>query len=174
MAFSSDALISERMMLRLSLIRDGEIILRDTALNDVVVHGYGECIQPTAWADGKRMFSFSGDGLIAATPTGSTGYSLSAGGPIVAPDASLILLTALAPHTLASRPVILPDHVAVTVEVAENSVPAEDGAAVVFDGDTSISLDYGSRIRIMKTEQKTRLVKIKHTSFVEILREKLK
>ena len=109
-----------------------------------------------------------------ATPTGSTGYSLSAGGPIVSPDASLILLTALAPHTLASRPVILPDHVAVTVEVAENSVPAEDGAAVVFDGDTSISLDYGSRIRIMKTEQKTRLVKIKHTSFVEILREKLK
>lgn len=92
----------------------------------------------------------------------------------MAPDASLILLTALAPHTLASRPVILPDNVAVTVELADSNVPEENTARVVFDGDTSLSLESGSRIRIMKTEQKTRLVKIKHTSFVEILREKLK
>ena len=82
-ALKPDAKISRRMMLKLTLQRSGETILEDTALNDIVIHGYGECIQPTAWSDGSKMFSFSGDGLIAATPTGSTGYSLSAGGPIL-------------------------------------------------------------------------------------------
>ena len=92
--------VSERMMLEVSLLRSGEPILHDYALNDVVIHGYGECIQPTAWADGKEMFSFSGDGLIVATPTGSTGYSMSAGGPIAEPDARAILLTPICAHTL--------------------------------------------------------------------------
>lgn len=173
---AGDYSLEERMMIGGTVSYRDRILMTDIALNDIVITRRGRLrvVDFHIFVDDVFLCSYRADGIIVSTPTGSTGYSLSAGGPIVAPDASLILLTALAPHTLASRPVILPDHVAVTVEVAESSVPAEDGAAVVFDGDTSISLDYGSRIRIMKTEQKTRLVKIKHTSFVEILREKLK
>ena len=94
-------------MLDVSLLRNGECILKDTALNDLVIHGYGECIQPTAWSDGRKMFSFSGDGLVIATPTGSTGYSMSAGGPIVEPDARAILLTPICAHTLSAKPFVL-------------------------------------------------------------------
>ena len=169
MAFSSDALISERMMLRLSLIRDGEIILRDTALNDVVVHGYGECIQPTAWADGKRMFSFSGDGLIAATPTGSTGYSMSAGGPIVEPDAKAILLTAICAHTLSTKPFVLsPDR---TVTVLTEKLTGRR-AYLAVDGYQVADLESGDKIEITRAENCVRMVDLGHRSFYKQL-EKL-
>ena len=169
MAFSSDALISERMMLRISLIRDGEIILRDTALNDVVVHGYGECIQPTAWADGKRMFSFSGDGLIAATPTGSTGYSMSAGGPIVEPDAKAILLTAICAHTLSPKPFVLsPDR---TVTVLTEKLTGRR-AYLAVDGYQVADLESGDKIEITRAENCVRMVDLGHRSFYKQL-EKL-
>ena len=77
--------ISKRMMLDVSLIRDGRAIYTDYALNDAVVHGYGDCVKISAWCDGERITGFSGDGVIISTATGSTGYSMSAGGPIVEP-----------------------------------------------------------------------------------------
>jgi len=171
-----DYSIEDRMMIGGTVSYRDHILMTDIALNDIVIARRGRLrvVDFHIFVDDVFLCSYRADGIIVSTPTGSTGYSLSAGGPIVAPDASLILLTALAPHTLASRPVILPDNVAVTVELADSNVPEENAARVVFDGDTSLSLESGSRIRIMKTEQKTRLVKIKHTSFVEILREKLK
>ena len=171
-----DYSIEDRMMIGGTVSYRDHILMTDIALNDIVIARRGRLrvVDFHIFVDDVFLCSYRADGMIVSTPTGSTGYSLSAGGPIVAPDASLILLTALAPHTLASRPVILPDNVAVTVELADSNVPEENTARVVFDGDTSLSLESGSRIRIMKTEQKTRLVKIKHTSFVEILREKLK
>ena len=171
-----DYSIEDRMMIGGTVSYRDHILMTDIALNDIVIARRGRLrvVDFHIFVDDVFLCSYRADGIIVSTPTGSTGYSLSAGGPIVAPDASLILLTALAPHTLASRPVILPDNVAVTVELADSNVPEENTARVVFDGDTSLSLESGSRIRIMKTEQKTRLVKIKHTSFVEILREKLK
>ena len=79
--------ISKRMMLDVSLIRDGRAIYTDYALNDAVVHGYGDCVKISAWCDGERITGFSGDGVIISTATGSTGYSMSAGGPIVEPEA---------------------------------------------------------------------------------------
>ena len=79
--------LSRRMMLHVELRRGGELICSDHALNDAVIHGYGECVKITAWCEGDRMTGFTGDGVILSTPTGSTGYSMSAGGPIVEPDA---------------------------------------------------------------------------------------
>ena len=168
-AVGKDAPISERMMLKLSLIRDGEAILHDTALNDVVVHGYGECIQPTAWADGKQMFSFSGDGLIAATPTGSTGYSMSAGGPIVEPDARAILLTPICAHTMSTKPFVLsPDR---TVTVLTEKLTGRR-AYLAVDGYQVADLESGDILRITCAANCVRMVDLGHRSFYEQL-EKL-
>ena len=101
-----------RMMLDVSLVRDGQVILTDCAINDAVIHGFGDCIRMTAWCDGDEITSFSGDGIILATPTGSSAYSLSAGGPLVEPTAHNIILTPICAHSMSARAFVLsPDRV---------------------------------------------------------------
>ena len=157
------------MMLKLSLKRGGEEILFDRALNDIVIHGYGECIQPTAWADGKKMFSFSGDGLILATPTGSTGYSMSAGGPIVEPEARSILLTPICAHTLSAKPfVVSPDK---TVTVLTEKLTGRR-AYLAVDGYMVADLESGDLLEVQRAEECVDMIDIGHKSFFDQL-EKL-
>ena len=163
------ALVTERMMLDLSLIRGGKTILHETALNDVVVHGYGECIKPTAWANGKMMFCFSGDGLIIATPTGSTGYSLSAGGPIVEPEAKAILLTPICAHTLAVKPFVLSPRKKVRV-LTEKLTGRR--AYLAVDGYQLADLESGDLLEITSSEKCVLMIEQQNRSFYEQL-EKL-
>lgn len=168
-ALSPDQKISKRMMLKLSLKRGGEEILFDRALNDIVIHGYGECIQPTAWADGKKMFSFSGVGLILATPTGSTGYSMSAGGPIVEPEARSILLTPICAHTLSAKPfVVSPDK---TVTVLTEKLTGRR-AYLAVDGYMVADLESGDLLEVQRAEECVDMIDIGHKSFFDQL-EKL-
>ena len=95
--------LSRRMMLEVELRRNGKVICRDHALNDVVLHGYGDCIGMTTYCNGDRVSQFSGDGIILSTPTGSTGYSMSAGGPIVEPEAENIIISPICAHMMSSR-----------------------------------------------------------------------
>ena len=95
--------LSKRMKLDVTLLRGGEVICRDQALNDVVMHGYGDCIKITASCNGNRITAFSGDGIILSTPTGSTGYSMSAGGPIVEPNSESIIISPICAHMMSSR-----------------------------------------------------------------------
>lgn len=171
-----DFTIEDRMMIKGMAYHHNKLMMEDIALNDIVLARRGKLhvVNFNIYVDDVFLCSYRADGIIVSTPTGSTGYSLSAGGPIVSPDASLLLLTALAPHTLSSRTIVLPDNVAVTVEIASQTTTVENGADVTFDGDTSLALDYGSKVTIRKTGRKTRFIKINHTSFVEIMREKLK
>lgn len=167
--------IENRMLLSGEVIREGEIVMRDIALNDIVIsrHGRLRVVDYNIEVDGTFLCSYRADGIILATPTGSTGYSLSAGGPIVSPDASLILLTAIAPHTLNSRTVILPEGVQITVEASGREFTEKDGANVTFDGSNFMALMAGDRIRVRRSGRQTRLIKIRRTSFVEILRKKM-
>lgn len=167
--------IENRMLLSGEVIRAGEVIMRDIALNDIVIsrHGRLRVVDYIIEVDGTFLCSYRADGIILATPTGSTGYSLSAGGPIVSPDASLILLTAIAPHTLNSRTVILPEGVQITVEASGREFTEKDGANVTFDGSNFMALMAGDRIRVRRSGRQTRLIKIRRTSFVEILRKKM-
>ncbi len=166
--------LENRMMLSGAVTRNGRELLRDRALNDIVIvrRGHLRVVDFNIYVDDVFLCAYRADGIIISTATGSTGYSLSAGGPIVAPDASLLLLTAIAPHTLNSRPVILPDNVEITVEVGAAHAGIE-GAEVTFDGDTALTVTPGDRITVTKAEKQTRLVKINNTSFVEILRKKM-
>ena len=154
------------------LIRDGE----DIALNDIVITRRGRLrvVDFNIYVDDTFLCSYRADGIIVSTPTGSTGYTLSAGGPIVSPDASLILLTALAPHTLVSRTIVLPDNVSVTVEICGSADPDKAAAEIYFDGDTYLDIACGEKVTVDKTRQKTHFIKLNHTSFVTNLREKLK
>ncbi|MCC8103474.1 MAG: NAD(+)/NADH kinase [Clostridiales bacterium] len=172
---ADDFMTEERMMLSGAAWHQNRILMSDIALNDIVIshNGRMRVVDINIYVDGVFLYSYAADGIIVSTPTGSTGYSLSAGGPIVEPASSMLLLTPIAPHTMNARPIVLPDNVEVVVEIGSGHARDMDGAEATFDGDTSVKLHSGDRVVISKAEQATRLIKIKNTSFLEILREKM-
>lgn len=167
--------VETRMMIYGEARRHGRKIFEDIALNDIVItrNGRLRIVDFNVFVDGEFLKSYSADGVIISTPTGSTGYNLSAGGPIVAPEAFLMLLTAIAPHTLSSRPIVLPGDAKITIEIGSSHGTDIDGAEATFDGDTSVKLNSGDRITIRRSEQQTMLIRTKTTSFLETLREKM-
>ena len=106
-AANNNMRISCRMKLDVELVRNCEVIYRDSALNDAVIHGYGDCIKLTAFCEGDIITAFSGDGIIVSTPTGSTGYSMSAGGPIVEPDAANFIISPICAHVMGARSFVI-------------------------------------------------------------------
>lgn len=170
-----DYKIVSRMMLEGEAYHQGKMILKDSALNDIVIgrNGRLRVIDFSIYVNGEFLNSYSADGIVIATPTGSTGYSLSVGGPIVSPEASLILLSPIAAHTLNSRSIILPDDAEITIEILPRHSGMDDGAEANFDGDTSIRLACGDRVVIRKAVKRTKLIKINEISFLEVLRKKM-
>ena len=145
------------------------------ALNDIVItRNRGlEVLDFNVSVDGQFLNRFSADGIIAATATGSTAYSMSAGGPIVEPKARLILLTPISPHTLNNRSIVLSADDRVTIEM----IPPRSGhplnAECDFDGGAAISLNGGDRINISGAAGTTRLIRLNHRSFLETLHKKI-
>ena len=172
---AGDYKIVSRMMLEGEAYHQGKMILKDSALNDIVIgrNGRLRVIDFSIYVNGEFLNSYSADGIVIATPTGSTGYSLSVGGPIVSPEASLILLSPIAAHTLNSRSIILPDDAEITIEILPRHSEMDDGAEANFDGDTSIRLACAHRVVIRKAVKRTKLIKINEISFLEVLRKKM-
>ena len=172
----NDFYIEDRMMIEGCVYHNRRMLMKDIALNDIVIGSRSmRVIDLNLFVNDTYLCSYRSDGFIVSTPTGSTGYSLSAGGPIVEPEASLILLSAVAPHTLNSRSIVLSDSVTVTIEGVPGRFGEGEGPAeAVFDGDTSAALPPGSRVVVKRSDKKTHIMKINHTSFVEIIRQKLR
>ena len=162
--------ISRRMMLEIDLVRDGEILLTDHALNDAVIHGYGDCIQMTASCNGSVMTSFSGDGIILATPTGSTGYSMSAGGPIVEPDAANIILSPICAHRMVSRSFVLDPQRTVVVKTERLHGRR---AYLSIDGTSVADLVNGDEIVVRRSQHETLMADMGLKSFYDMAFEKL-
>ena len=157
-------------MIDVELEREGKVIYTDHALNDVVLHGYGECIQLTAWCDGDAITSFSGDGIILSTPTGSTGYSMSAGGPIVEPDAAAIILSPICAHMMSAKTFVLgPDR---TILVRTQKLHGRR-AYMSVDGNSVADLENGDQIRVRRSSHCTLMADLGLKSFYEIAYEKL-
>lgn len=160
---------SPRMMLEVELERGGEVIFSDYALNDAALHGITQTIHMLARGDGRRMLEFSGDGLVVATPTGSTAYSMSAGGPLVEPTAENLILTPICAHALAARSFVLaPDRV-VTVDIrcirGRSAIISVDGGRFdVHDGDV---------LHVKKSRHQTLLAHVGSKAFYDIVFEKL-
>ena len=170
-AAEGDYRLSRRMKLDVSLWRGGVEICRDQALNDVVLHGYGDCIKITALCNGKRITAFSGDGIILSTPTGSTGYSMSAGGPIVEPNAENIIISPICAHMMSSRSFVLsPDNV-ITVEMEKQH---DRRAYLSVDGYSVTDLSGGDRLVVRRSECYTHMADLGLRNFYDIAFEKLR
>ncbi|NCB91272.1 MAG: NAD(+)/NADH kinase [Clostridia bacterium] len=167
--------IERRMMLTGTVMRDGKKIATDIALNDIVISREGalRVVRFDNYVNDTFLNTYKADGIIVATPTGSTGYSLSAGGPIISPDASLILMTPLAPHTLNTRSIVFPAEDVITVELGEGRDGGVEQGMASFDGAARVPMVTGDRIIISKSKKDTGIIKINNISFLETLRNKM-
>jgi NAD+ kinase len=163
--------VEQRLMLDTKVIRGKEIVNQGTALNDVGIAkgSFNRMITCTVQMDGDYIGSYSGDGVMVSTPTGSTAYSLSCGGPIVWPDLECILLTPICPHTLTSRPMVLPADSILDIEVT--ATHREIGLTI--DGQEGFTLERGDIVRVRQSSSHTYLIKWKERSFFEVIRKKL-
>ncbi len=164
--------IHERMMLKGRVFHEGTCIAEDIALNDIVLTREGELrvLKFELYVDGQFLTEYGADGMIIATPTGSTAYNLSAGGPIAQPDGELIILTPVCPHTMTSRTIVLGPESKVRIQIPMNS---QGSRIVSFDGDTNVTLERGDYYEIEKADTVTRVVKLDHRSFLDILKNKM-
>lgn len=169
---AGDFEIEERMRLRVSVTRDGKEILSHRVLNDAVINksALARIVDLRTTIDGHLLTHYRGDGLIIATPTGSTAYNISAGGPIVFATAQAIIITPICPFTLTNRPIILPSHVTIQVELAE---PASD-VTLTCDGQVGCLINSTDQIQITAAATPLRLIKAPDVDPFEILRTKLK
>lgn len=142
------------------------------ALNDVVISrgGSGRLITINAWVDGELSGCYVADGLVVATPTGSTGYSLSAGGPIIAPNVECMVITPICAHTLQHRPTVVHGGAGITLELRPEDVQT---ASLQVDGQSRAELTSGMRAKIRMDERRIRLIRIKPQRFFQLVRDKL-
>ncbi|RJQ30723.1 MAG: NAD(+) kinase [Peptococcaceae bacterium] len=164
--------IEERMMLEAEVFRQGKVVEQSVGLNDAVITkgAFARLILLEVFINEQYLNTYPADGLIVASPTGSTAYSLSAGGPLVAPNLELILLTPICPHTLWSRPIV----VASDSNVKVNILSRLGGVMLTMDGQHGFWLEQGDQVVIKRALHNTRLLRLKGRSFFEVLREKLR
>lgn len=170
-----DYRIEERMNLSGSIYHQGAVIMESTALNDICISraGYPRIICLKIYVNGELLDIYEADGVVIATPTGSTAYSLSAGGPIVSPKANLILITPVAPHSLTSKCVVCSAEDEIEIEIIRKRKSRQEEALATFDGEEYTELEPSDRIRIRKAAHTTKLIRIEERGFYEILRNKL-
>jgi NAD+ kinase len=164
--------ISERVLIETTVFRQQQEIFRQVALNDAVVNkaALARIIDLDLLIDGGYVCSYKADGLIISTPTGSTAYSLAAGGPIVYPVLDAFIITPICPHALTNRPVVIPDSTNIEVQLHAD----EQDVYLTLDGQVGITLQQNDRLAMRKSERRLRLVRPMRKTYFEILRNKLK
>ena len=168
-----DFSVEPRMMLHVRAEHEGRVILEEDALNDAVITkgAVARVVQMSVQGDGVDMMSFSGDGLIVCTPTGSTAYSMSAGGPLVEPAAQNIVLTPICAHDMQTRAIVTSADREITVQLARTG---RKNAFLSVDGGKAVRLSSGDRITIRRSEHVTRLLRLTGRSFFEIIQNKFR
>lgn len=164
--------LEERMCLRIALQRGDEVLLEERVLNDVVISKgvLARLARVRTEIDGRYLTTYAGDGLIVATPTGSTAYSMAAGGPVVHPSIAAILLTPICPFTLTNRPLILKDDARITIYLDSRS--SED-IRITCDGQTGYPLHHGEALVVSRAKMPVKLVKLPGKRYFDVLKEKL-
>ena len=170
---TGDYRIDERMMLDVTVHRDRDIIFHDICLNDAAITkgAVARIVHLKVDCDGIQVLECGGDGVIVATPTGSTAYSLSAGGPIVEPEANGILITPVCAHDVASRCIVVSEKRVVTVGLTHN---ARRNAFLSVDGGKATKINMGDVITVRKSNLTTKLVRLKSRSFFDVVNMKFK
>lgn len=173
-----DQLLSDKPVVEARMMLKGILNnrLEDIALNDIVLTRLGSLrvIRFNLYVNGELLNSYQADGIIISTPTGSTAYNLSAGGPIVAPTASMIVITPICSHALNTSSIVLSADDEIVLEMGQGRDGEIEEAGISFDGDRNIEVHTGDRIVIQKAEETTKLLKLSKVSFLETLRKKMK
>lgn len=165
--------IDKRMMLDVTVHRDRDIIFHDICLNDAAITkgAIARIVHLSVKCDGTQAMELGGDGVIISSPTGSTAYSLSAGGPIVEPDANSILVTPICAHDVAARSLVVSEKREITVEMSTN---ARRNAFLSVDGGKALRMNVGDVATIRKSPLVTKLVRLKERSFYDVINMKFK
>ncbi len=164
--------VESRVMLETKVFRDDSEVCRFQVLNDVVINKrtLARIIDLEVTLNNEFLTTYRADGLIIATPTGSTAYNLSAGGPILYPTMETLILTPICPFTLSNRPIIIPDTSVIDIQMGKES---EETVVLTFDGQVGFDLYFGDKVLIRKSEEKIKLLKPPDHSHFKILRTKL-
>ena len=164
----------ERMML-VGRVKKQDREEENTALNDIVISRFGslQILTLHIYVNGQFLNSFSADGMIVATPTGSTGYNMSAGGPVVEPSANLLLLTPICPHTLNTRSIVLAPEDEIRIEIPKGKDGRLQEVEANFDGSHKIRLETGDSIVVCKAAKTTGILKVNTESFLTVLHKKM-
>lgn len=172
---NDDYYTQDRILLTGKIIRDNEVVSIDTALNDIVVSRFGlsRVMAMEVYVNNELINTYNGDGMIVSTPTGTTGYNLSAGGPIAKPDAQLLMITPICVHSLYNRSVVVSATDNIRIKIVEKRRKQPEEAIVTFDGRAGFKVGSNDVIEISKSEKVTKLIKLEDKKFFDIVREKI-
>jgi NAD+ kinase len=164
--------LKPRMRLDVQVKREGKIVAHETVLNDVVINkgALARLARIDTYIDGSYLTTYSADGLIMATPTGSTAYSLAAGGPVIHPEVPGIVMTPICPHTLTNRPLILPEDVSIKIKLEKGS----SDMMLTFDGQVGLDINGRDEILVAKGRQPIHIMRIPGLQYFDILKAKLR
>jgi len=164
--------LDRRVMLAVDLLRGDETITSNRVLNDVVINksALARIIEIEAYLNQQFVNSFRADGLIVSTPTGSTAYNLSAGGPVIFPSMNAVVITPICPFTLSNRPIVVPDDAAVELRLKTN----QEDVTLTLDGQVGFSLKVEDRVMIHKSQTTFNLVQPTNRNYFDVLRDKLR
>lgn len=161
-----------RMRLQVELKRKGEVFVQETVLNDVVINkgALARLAHIRTYIDGQYLTTYRADGLIVATPTGSTAYSLAAGGPILHPGVPAIIMTPISPFTLTNRPLIIPDSACITIKLEEKS----EDIMLTFDGQAGLEINERDTIIVRKGKHPINMITMPDQEYFDVLKAKLR
>jgi NAD+ kinase len=165
--------IDERMMLRVTVVRGKEKVFTQRILNDAVVarDAFARMIHLKTTVSDRKLTTYKADGLIIASPTGSTGYSLSLGGPILYPNLPAVILTPIAAHSFTQKPIVLPSDKLIKIEVLAHH--RKEAIYLTLDGQIGFSLNHGDLVKVKRSTKVIRLVRLSESTYFKTLRNKL-
>lgn len=168
--------IQQRIMLLGQVYREGRRLQKSIAFNDVIVtrSGFSRLVELKIYVNDQLLDIYAADGVIVSTPTGSTGYNLSAGGPVVFPETDMMIITPICPHSLSARSVVVSAQAKIKIEVGRRRKTQKEEALVTYDGQTVWELESSDVVEIVQASTKVPIVNIRQKSFCDILRNKMK